>query len=54
MTRVGRIRFRCRALAGAALVALALGGSPVSAETLKELAGKYLLPEKAYIYRVKP
>ena len=26
----------------------------VSAETLKELAGKYLLPEKAYIYRVKP
>ena len=27
---------------------------PVPAETLKELAGKYLLPEKAYIYRVKP
>jgi zinc protease len=26
----------------------------VSAETLKELAGKYLQPEKAYIYRVKP
>ncbi|HML55692.1 MAG TPA: pitrilysin family protein [Solidesulfovibrio magneticus] len=26
----------------------------VSAETLKELAGKYLLSEKAYIYRVKP
>ena len=43
MTRVGRIRFRCRALAGAALVALALGGSPVSAETLKEALTKAYL-----------